>query len=93
MQVDAIGVLWYSESDYQDFMAVFQDAGNMPSTYSDWLRIAEQQEASLKAAGSNVVRIETDVNRLVDWCRSNGYAEIDSNARGHFAAQMAAESI
>jgi hypothetical protein len=81
----AVGVYWIDEADYPALLDIFPDAGRMPPTHSEWLKMAEEMERGLKAYGHPVMRVRIDPRTFPDWCAANGVSA-DNNGRKKFVA-------
>jgi len=68
----AVGVYWIKEEDYAAVLEIFADGFKMPRTWAEWLRMAEEMEAGLKAYGHVVMRVHIDPKTFPDWCASHG---------------------
>jgi hypothetical protein len=68
----AIGVYWIKEEDYPALLKLFDDGEKMPRTWKEWLKIAEEMEAGLKAYGHVVMRVHIIPDTFADWCAAHG---------------------
>lgn len=68
------------------------DAHVLPTTYAEWLRKAEAQEAKHKAAGLHMIRITIDPDTFPAWCSKNGL-QPDAKARVAFATDGVTEQV
>jgi hypothetical protein len=68
----AVGVYWIKETDYPALVKIFDDGHRMPSTWKEWLKMAEEMERGLKAYGHPVMRVPIDPDTFSDWCASHG---------------------
>jgi hypothetical protein len=68
----AVGAYWIKEEDYPALLKLFSDSNRMPPTWKEWLKIAEEMEAGLKAYGHVVMRVYIDPNTFPDWCAVHG---------------------
>ena len=68
----AVGVYWINEEDYPALQRIFDDGGKMPSTWREWLKIAEEMERGLTSYGHIVLRVRIDPDTFIDWCTSKG---------------------
>lgn len=92
-KISAVGMAWYREADYLAALAIMADAQTMPTTYAAWLAIAQKRERELTRDGHKVIRAIVDPKTFPDWCRRNGFAHIDTHARGAYGADYAARQI
>jgi hypothetical protein len=68
----AVGAYWIDEADYPALLEIFPDAGRMPPTFAEWLKMAQEMEHGLKAYGHVVLRVRIDPKTFPDWCAKNG---------------------
>ena len=68
----AVGAYWIKEEDYPALLKIFDDGINMPRTWKEWLKIAEEMERGLKAYGHVVMRVQIDPKIFPDWCDDHG---------------------
>jgi hypothetical protein len=67
-----VGAYWINEEDYPAMLEIFDDGDRMPSTWKEWLKIAEEMERGLKAYGHVVMRVNIDPYTFLDWCAAHG---------------------
>ena len=91
-RLQAAGIPWYRREHYEKLLAVFEDATNLPRTFSDWLAKAEQIEQAMRQRGIRVVRVEIDPDRFPAWCTAHGL-KVDANGRTRYASHIARESV
>ncbi len=75
----AVGVYWIDEEDYPALLRIFDDAGKMPKTWREWLKMAEEMERGLISYGHVVLRVRIDPGTFVDWRTAN---EAKSSSEG-----------
>lgn len=61
------------------------DSETLAETYDEWLLIAEQTYARMKAEGYVVERVDVPLRDLVKWCASQG-RPLDKAARSAYVA-------
>lgn len=83
-----ISMVWYREGTYPILMSMFDDAENMPSTYHDWLRKAQETKVQMERNGQRVVCIDLQPQEFRAWCAKEGL-KLDAKARSRFAAYKA----
>ncbi|MCA8260837.1 hypothetical protein LGM79_09945 [Burkholderia multivorans] len=81
-QVQAVGIAWYKESDYDRCKALFVDGHKLPVSFLQWKDQAEQIRKRFVREGKVVVQAYIDPDTFSAWCASNGY---DVDARGRMA--------
>lgn len=68
----AVGAYWIKEEDYPALLEIFDDRDNLPRSWSEWLKMAEEMEQGLKAYGHPVLRVHIDPRTFPDWCAAQG---------------------
>ena len=86
----AIGVYWIKEVDYPAVLEIFPDGAKMPRSWKEWLRMAEEMEAGLKAYGHVVMRVHIDPKTFPDWW-GLPWHEPGSEGRKRFVAAAVTE--
>jgi hypothetical protein len=81
----AVGVYWINEQDYPALLRIFDDGNKMPSTWREWLKIAEEMERGLISYGHVVLRVRIDPDTFTDWCTTHD-ARSSSEGRKKFIA-------
>ena len=81
----AVGVYWINEEDYPALLRMFDDGNKMPSTWREWLKIAEEMERGLTSYGHVVLRVRIDPDTFSDWCATHD-ARSSSEGRKKFIA-------
>jgi hypothetical protein len=81
----AVGVYWINEEDYSALLRIFDDGNKMPSTWREWLRIAEEMERGLTSYGHVVLRVRINPDTFSDWCATHD-ARSSSEGRKKFIA-------
>ena len=85
-----VGFAWYRPAQWQRVRDISSDADDLEDTYEEWLRLAEQKLAELRAAGLSVEKVDVDSERLILWCNEHGL-EMNAQARSSYAADMLRE--
>ncbi len=83
-----VGLPWCREEDYDAFVAIFEDANNLPKTWKEFVKRYERAEKEFQIAGQSVKRIYINPRTFPDWCARKGY-RINAKARERFAAEIA----
>ncbi len=81
-------MVWYKEEDYQNLLALFDDAELLPRTYADWLQRAEEKRAEVEAAGDQVLKVFIDPETFPEWCAKKNMPR-DANSRAELALEVA----
>ena len=68
----AVGAYWLEEADYPAAKQLFDDGHTLPSTWKEWLKMAEEMEKGLKAYGHPVMRVRIDPATFAQWCAAHG---------------------
>ncbi len=92
MEVSAIGLSWYRREDYERVLAIFEDSGNLPDTYDDFLLLFEEGKKKFENKGKFVIKVIIDPYLFSIWCKANGF-NLNSAARQRFTAIEAARQI
>ena len=85
-----VGAYWIKEDDYPRLLTIFEDAGKMPPTWKEWLKMAEEMERGLKAYGHPVLRVYIDPDTFPDWCAAHGTTP-GREGRKRFVAEAVTE--
>ena len=85
-----VGFAWYGPAQWQRVRDISSDADALEDTYEEWLGLAEQKLAELRAAGLRVEKVDVDSERLILWCNERGL-EMNGQARSTYAAETLRE--
>lgn len=83
--IASVGIAWYREADYEKLKSIFDDGNLLPSTYDQWLKMAEGGRKQFLSDGYLVVQVYIDPDTFPAWCRERGL-KVDANARTQFGA-------
>lgn len=83
-KVQAFGMAWYLESDYEALRAMFIDGHKLPATFLQWQDQAEQARKRYLRQGHIVVKAHIDPATFPAWCAANG-CDVDATGRIKFA--------
>lgn len=83
-----VGVGWYSEEQWAKVKAGAEDAERFEATYSDWVQMAQQSLANLRAAGIVAEKSYIDAEELRAWCLVHGRTN-NAAARAEFVREQA----
>lgn len=78
MQIQAAGLPWFAEDDYESFQRVLPGRSWHPS-YALWLQAAQQNFERLEASGVITVKAHVRSDDFVAWCNATG-RDIDTKA-------------
>jgi hypothetical protein len=87
-----IGVAWYRPEQWQRVRNISTDAADLEDTYDEWLRVAEEKLAELKAAGFRVEKVDVHSENLIFWCNEQGL-EVNAQARSRYAVEKLRERV
>lgn len=87
-----IGIGWYTEEQWQALTTVVPDRGELDDSYAQWLAQANQGLQELRAQGFTVVRMQVDVEALVQWCRERGLAADGQTRAAYVSDQLKASA-
>jgi hypothetical protein len=86
--VQAVGIAWYQEADYDRCKALFADGPNFPLSFLQWQDQAEQIRKRCVRNGQIVVKTYIDPDTFPAWCAANG-KNVDASGRTAFASAEA----
>lgn len=66
------------------------DRDELEDNYDDWLRTAEGTLEKLKRTGTEIVKVDINVNKLVAWCVVTKRT-LDGSARAEFVSKLLPE--
>ncbi|NNA01929.1 hypothetical protein [Pseudomonas lundensis] len=93
MGISAVGMLWFSSAgQYKDFLAIFEDAEVMPSTFSKWQERATQIHDNVINTGSVIIKAYASPDEFRAWCAAHNHG-LDAKGRMAFASFQAAQKI
>jgi len=79
------GFAWYRKEQWNRLLAVSSDRDSLEETFEEWLEIAQKQFKEFKRRGTDVRRVDVDVEELIHWCQERK-KPIDGKTRSEFAA-------
>lgn len=83
-----LGVGWYRPEQWALLLAESVDRAKLDATHADWLASAKTSLKKIRAAGQNPVKIDIDVEEMIDWCSEQGMP-LNGEARAQFIAEKA----
>jgi hypothetical protein len=81
-----VGVAWYSADQWADVRASATDAERFESSYSEWLKMAEDALRDLELAGMTPVKVLVKASELAAWCLVHGKPN-NAGARAQFTSE------
>ena len=93
MGISAVGMLWFSSAgQYKDFLAIFEDRGGMPSTFSRWQERAAQMHDNVISKGGVIIKAYASPDEFRSWCGAHNHG-LNADGRMAFASFQAAQKI
>jgi hypothetical protein len=86
----ALGIAWYRREQWDRLRDVSVDSEFLEKTWDEWVANARERFIEMSIAGFRAERIDVDVERLIQWCRSNRRL-LDGEARAEYVTQKLAE--
>jgi hypothetical protein len=86
----AVGAYWIREEDYAALLNIFEDGANLPPSWQEWVKMAEEMEHGLKAYGHVVLRVYIEPATFPAWCAAHGVRP-GSAGRRKFVAEAVTE--
>jgi hypothetical protein len=86
----AVGLPWCRKEDYSAFLAMSEDASELPKTWEQFVKFSEEVESNFLVQGYIVERAYIDPETFPGWCILNG-KRVNSKGRMKFAAMFAAQ--
>jgi len=83
----AVGVGWYTEEEWAKVKAAAVDAERFEASYSEWVQMAEDSLAHLRATGIMAERSHVNADALLAWCLAHGKRN-DGAARAEFVSDQ-----
>lgn len=82
-----VGLVWYTEPQWERLCELADDPGALDATYADWLRTAEQAVSDLRSIGVIAEKVLVDVEVVAAWC-SRQRRPFNSAARAAYVAEL-----
>jgi hypothetical protein len=83
----AVGVGWYTEADWTKVKAAAVDAERFEATYAEWVKMAEESLANLRATGIVAEKSFVNAGELLGWCLAHNKRN-DGAARAEFVSEQ-----
>lgn len=90
-QVQAQGMAWFFEDDYEAFRSVLPDR-RWHRTFAEWEAAAEQGIKRAQDQGILAIKAKVRSTDFVAWCRSTG-RNVDTQALTTWAAEAARREL
>lgn len=82
-----IGVGWYEEEEWKKVKLSAVDPERFEATYSEWVEMAEQAFAKIRAVGRQVNKSYIKASDLMAWCLAHDKPN-DASSRVQFVSQQ-----
>jgi hypothetical protein len=86
MQIQAAGMPWFAEDDYEAFRKLLPERSWHP-TFAKWRDAAEQNLKHLQGQGMLAVKAHVHSQSFAAWCRAQGH-NVDTRALTTFANEL-----
>jgi len=86
-QKPAVGVAWYTSSEWSRVKAAAADPERFEESFEEWLAVAEDVLVKLRSAGVPAERFLVHADELAKWCDENGLRN-NSSARAKFVSEQ-----
>jgi len=86
-QGSAVGVAWYTSSEWSRVKAAAADPERFEDSFEEWVVIAEDALVQLQRAGLSAEKFLVDADELAKWCVDNRL-ENNSSARAGFVSEQ-----
>jgi len=81
----AVGVAWYRPEQWQRLREVSIDKDVLEETHAEWVQNAEKALQEMRRLGMDPVKVDVDVEELLQWCESQHIA-VSGEARSTYVA-------
>ena len=78
-----IGIGWYKPEQWNVLLEISEDREELESTWIEWFNFASKQENELLENGINVVRVDVDIEELIDYCKVHK-CSVNGKSRSEF---------
>lgn len=85
--VQAIGMAWFEEDDYEAFRSVLLDR-RWHQTFREWEAVANKKIEDLRHQGFRAIKAKARSTDFVAWCRETG-RDVNTQALLDFANEAA----
>ena len=79
---------WYTEQEWAKIRAAAVDPELSEATYTQWVEMAKQSLAQMRAQGLNAEKSYVTADKLLAWCLAHGKPN-NSASRAEFVSQQA----
>ena len=92
MKEPVSGIPWCRSKDYERLLTIFEDSATFPTSYNEWIDVAEAKIRYFEKMGKHIVKVPIDPNEFPRWCASNGY-KTDAKGRIAYVAKILPELV
>jgi len=89
---NAVGVAWYRPEQWQRLCEISIDKEVLEATHAEWVQNAERAVQELRRQGMEPVKVEVDVEELLQWCERQ-HIPVSGEARSRYAAEKLREIL
>jgi hypothetical protein len=82
-------VAWYTAETFARFREIYADPTELPDSFEEWRRGAEQRLALFERAGIVPDKVIVDPEAVLAWARARG-VQVNNQTRKQFVAQLIA---
>ena len=83
----AVGVGWYTEFEWAKVKAAAADPERFESTYEEWIHMANESLANLRATGIIAEKTYVNADALLAWCLAHNRPN-DGASRAEFVSEQ-----
>ena len=83
----AVGVAWYTEDEWAKVKAAAADAERFESTYAEWIQMASESLANLRATGIIAEKTYVNADAFLAWCMAHNKPN-DGASRAEFVSEQ-----
>jgi hypothetical protein len=86
---EIFAMTWYRSDEWDQLLAIFEDAHRLPANHAQWLQRADSQCRLYESGGAVVEKVHIDTKTFPAWCRQRNI-KIDAEARTRYANELVA---
>ncbi len=91
-QIRICSIPYYSNDQYDRLIDVSIDKENFSMSYEEMVIITESKHKEMEKKGFKVVKIDVDIEELIEWCHSQNLT-INPESRTQFTLEKLKEMI
>lgn len=85
--ISSIGLAWYSREQWEALTKIEPNRSDLDGTYEEWEIQATKTLQMLADQGVHAVKVDMDVEALVEWCQSED-RQPDRKSRAAFVSYL-----